>query len=162
MTGILWAVPIALNAPPKLYPNGQAHHCTLQYGAEREQWDCLIGLPVTIGVTVEASNDRIQAIKVVLPNWVPCQNAHPHITVSWIDGASPIESNVMLSEPHRVKTLDLDHVTCVIEWLEWEGKPVKPRQWRDRSKALCPTCLNQGNQTLTRSMSGYCRRHRNG
>lgn len=161
MTGILWAVvqePIALQ--PR-YEAGKPHHVTLQYGVEREQWEHLIGLPMSAGVIAECWNDRIQALSVVLPNWVQCQSPNPHISVSWVIDAHPVESNAMLAGDHQAASVNFDYVQCVIEFQEWGEKPIDPRSWRDRPKTLCPTCLNQGTETWTRSLSKHCRKHRN-
>lgn len=162
MTGILWAVvaePIALQP---LFSNGQAHHVTLQYGVERKQYEHLIGLPMTVGVLSAAHNDRIQAISVVLPTWAPCQNIHPHITVSWVNGATPVEANAMLlSGEYQQQEFKQEIIHTIIEWLDWGEKPIDPRKWSDRASGLCPTCLNQKIETKTRSLSGYCRKHRN-
>lgn len=161
MTGILWAVPITPIALPRRYPNAQLHHCTLQYEVERAAMEHLIGLPVTIAVTEEVYSDRIQAVVVVLPTWLPCQNIHPHISVSWVDNATPVEANEMLEGEYQKSALDFDHVHCLIEWQEWGEKPIDPRNWSDRSPVLCPTCKRQGIETYTRSVSGHCRKHRN-
>lgn len=161
MTGILWAV---LQEPPSVrtrYCCGKPHHITLQYGAERESWEHLIGLPMTAIAAQEAWNDRIQAIQVVLPTWVSCQNVNPHISVSWVRDAAPVESNAMLANDYQSASVDFDCVSTIIEWVEWGDKPADPRKWRDRPSVPCPTCLRQGNTVMTRSISGYCRKHRN-
>lgn len=145
MTGILWAVvrsPIQLQP---LYPNGQAHHITLQYGVERELWADVIGLPVTVGAIAHCHNERVQAIAVALPTWVHCQNKNPHITVSWLDDATPVEANVMLQEEH--KRIEVAYpVHCQIEFLEWDAP--------DRQRCRHPGC-----EKITRSKFGYCRSH---
>lgn len=162
MVGILWAVvqqPIAL---PPLYPNGQAHHVTLQYGVERSQWDHLIGSPMIVGIAEAVYSDRIQAIKVILPTWASCQNLHPHITVSWVDDAAPVEANTMMvSGEYQQQTIEQEVIHTMIEWLEWGKSPFEPRRWSDRPSSLCPTCLKKSIQTSTRSLTGYCRNHRN-
>ncbi len=160
MVGILWAVisnPIAL---PPLYPNIQEPHVTLQYGVERSQWEHQIGLPMTVGVLEAAFNDRIQAIVVILPTWASCQNPHPHLTVSWVDGAAPVEANAMLSGDYRQQPIGQEVIHTTIEWLEWGESPIDPRKWSDRPSSLCPTCSRQKVKTNTRSLTGYCRKHR--
>jgi hypothetical protein len=118
LSGILWAV-LAQPVPVQpLYPNGKPHHVTLQYGVNRADWQHLIGLPITLGVSALAFDDRIQAIKVILPTWVECQNEHPHVTVSWVDGVCPARANRMLAGEHEEISLGVDHLHARIEWLE--------------------------------------------
>lgn len=161
MTGILWAVLLESLPVQPLFPNSQAYHVTLAYGVEREAYEHVIGLPVTVGVLDICHQYDIQAVRVVLPNWVPCQNPAPHITVSWVDWAVPLQANNMLAGEHISIPCEVDHVACLIEWLEWGDKP-NPRKWSGRASTLCPTCLRQGFQTTTRSATGYCRHHRTG
>jgi len=123
MTGILWAVLQKPLAVQPLYSEGNPHHITLQYGVEREHWEDVIGLPMTAGALELCHGDRIQAIRVALPTWVQCQNPNPHITVSWVPGAQPVEANVMLNGPHHSELLSFP-VHTIIEWLEW-GEPPK-------------------------------------
>jgi hypothetical protein len=132
MTGILWATiqqPIAI---PRRYCCGEPHHITLAYGVDRFKYEELIGLPMTVGVTGEAWNDRIQAIEVVLPSWVPCQNPHPHISVSWVQDAQPVESNMMLAGEHESAQIEFDHLHTIVEFQEWGAKDDRPTK--------CPNC----------------------
>jgi len=165
MTGILWAVvqsPIALQ--PR-FQSGVPHHITLQYGVERHEWEHLIGLPVTVGVLEECWNDRVQALSVILPDWwLPCRNPHPHISVSWVEDADPVESNSMLNSEHESAPVDFEYVHCTIEFEEW-GEPVKPKSWRDRPLVQCIHTWKTGErkgcrcEELTRRSSGYCTKH---
>lgn len=159
--GILWAVLQSPLPVQPLYSEGSAHHCTLLYGVECSTVEHLIGLPMTIALTSIAHNDRVQAIKCILPTWAPCDRPHPHITVSWSHGAQPVESNVMLMGEHKESPIEVDHAHCVIEFLEWGNLQAAPRKWSDRPKVQCPTCQRQGIETWTRSLTGYCRKHRN-
>ena len=119
MPGILWAViKSAVQADP-VYPVGTPHHITLQFGVEREDWEHLIGTELTVEAIAHCHNERVQAIAVVLPVWCPRQNAYPHITVSWVPDANPVESNQMLATWHHRKKVSYP-VQTVIEWLEWE------------------------------------------
>lgn len=142
MPGILWAVLQSPLAIQPLFPEGSPHHITLQYGVDRKKWEHLIGLPLTVGAVAHCHNDRVQAIAVVLPTWVPCQNPHPHITVSWAAGVQPVEANVMLAGEHDwVSVAYPIHTT--IEWLEWGEMPSTDR--------LCSVCrerkLRRDNKT---------------
>lgn len=161
MTGLLWAVPITPIALPRRYSNGQASHCTLQYGVGKEQWEHLIGLSVTIGVLEECYDESIQAIAVVLPTDISCQNVNPHITVSWVNEAAPVLSNVMLASQHKKVPMDLEVIHCLVEWQEWGDKPNDRFKWGGRAYTPCPSCLRQGQRTMVRSLSGYCRKHKN-
>jgi hypothetical protein len=160
MTGILQAVLISQLPVQPLFNNTQQHHITLAYGVDREPYNDLIGLPVTVAVVEICSNESIQAAQVILPNWIPCKNPIPHITISWIDGSAPIRANEMLQGEYLSEAPSVDHGSCIIEWLEW-GDTLDPRNWAPRAYTLCPTCLRQGVETKVRSMTGYCRRHRN-
>jgi hypothetical protein len=118
MTGILWAV---IQQPLLIQPRyslGQPHHITLQYGVDLTDWVHLLNIEFTANCLYEAWNDNIQAIAVKLPNHVPCGNKQPHISVSWKQGISPVESNYMLTSKFNYKLLNLE-VNCKIEFLEW-------------------------------------------
>jgi hypothetical protein len=164
MTGILWAVvqsPIALQ--PR-YQSGKPHHITLQYGVERQSWEHLIGLPLTVGVLEECWNDRVQAISVALPTWASCSNPHPHISVSWGQDVNPVESNAMLNSEHNSAPVNFDHLICTIEFEEW-GEVIKPKSWRDRPLQQCIHTWKTGErkgcrcEELTRRDPPYCTRH---
>lgn len=124
--GILWAVlqePLAIE---RRHPNGEPHHITLQYGVERSDWEWAIGQEFDAVIWAEVWSDRNQALRVRLPAPLPCCNTYPHITVSWVDGAEPVESNAMLTElvTGVVKHQFLPwnprrHVPCRIEFHEW-------------------------------------------
>jgi hypothetical protein len=116
MTGILWAViqqPLLIKP---LYPCGQPHHVTLQYGVDLvEDW---LNKEFTATCLYEAWNGNIQCLAVKLPTDITCQNQHPHITVSWKQGISPVESNTMLASKFNYKLINLP-VKCKIEFLKW-------------------------------------------
>jgi hypothetical protein len=150
MTGILWAVLKTPLTVQPLYPEGSPHHITLQYGVERGPWEEIIGLPMTVGAVAECHNARIQAIAVALPTWVQCQNPHPHITVSWVPGAQPVESNAMLAGEHHKAAVDYP-IHTTIEWVEW-GEPaqrvcsvckVAPLRHNNKS-GVCSRCQQNG------------------
>jgi hypothetical protein len=150
MTGILWAVLQEPLVVQPLYPEGSPHHITLQYGVEREAWGDIIGLPMTVGALELCHNDRIQAIRVALPTWALCQNPNPHITVSWVPGAQPVEANAMLNAPHHSEPMTIP-IHTMIEFLEW-GEPEKP---------TCSVCrvtpLGKNNKT---GVCSRCQRNR--
>ncbi|MBD1864169.1 MULTISPECIES: hypothetical protein [Trichocoleus] len=113
-----------------LYSNGKPHHVTLQYKVERKAWKHLEGREFEVVTTHLCWNDRIEAIAVQLPEWVPCCNKHPHITVSWIDGAAPVESNRMLAGQHNA----LEFNTRVSVRIEFKER--RPKWWRFISSLL--------------------------
>jgi hypothetical protein len=104
MKGILW---LALN--PQTFPvpcihNPVTHlHVTLQFGVNREDWMHLIGCNVEVNVVANCWNDKVQALRVILPEEFDaiCGNVHPHITISTADNVRPVESNNMLSSEHH-------------------------------------------------------------
>lgn len=135
MQGILWAV---IQQPAKLsdvkqqpakqqpllitpkYPLGKPHHITLQYGVNLKDWQHLVGKEFTATCLYEAWNSRIQCVAVSLPDSIPCANKHPHITVSWVNGATPIESNAMLVTKFNYQLVDLV-INCKIEFYQWKS-----------------------------------------
>jgi hypothetical protein len=133
--GIFWAVlqqPIAIQ---QRYPNGTPHHITLQYGVERSDWEWAIGQEFEAIIWEEVWSDRIQALRVhVTQSLVLCCNAYPHITVSWVDGAEPVESNTLLAElaagvRHQfIPWNPRQHVPCRIEFHEWEEGAIEAQR----------------------------------
>lgn len=120
MTGILWAV-IQEPFPVKpLFSKGKPHHITLQYKVEREAWEEIIGQPMTALAVQHCWNNRIQAVKVILPSWVQCQNSNPHVTVSWIPDVKPVEANAMLMEEGTNKEVAHFIIPTIIEWFEFK------------------------------------------
>jgi hypothetical protein len=116
--GILWGVvQEPVNVAPR-YPVGQPHHITLRYGVDRDDWNHLEGLEIEAIALYEAWNNRIQAIAVKLPAYIPCQNRYPHISVSWKTGVAPVESNLMLSTKYRYQLMS-DTIKLKTEFLEW-------------------------------------------
>lgn len=127
--GILWAVLTEPLPIEPIYPNGKPHHITLIYGATESVWKPWIGQEFLAYPFRSVNNDRIQAVEVALPDAVPCKNAYPHITVSWINDALPVESNQLLSERRATPGYQEQFLTgfapikCRIEFLGWEAKP---------------------------------------
>lgn len=116
--GILWGViQTPVNITP-LYPIGQPHHVTLQFGVDRKDWTHLEGMEFEAKTLYEAWNGKIQAIAVKLPNEISCQNRHPHISVSWKTGVTPVESNLMLASKFRYQLVN-QTIKVKIEFLEW-------------------------------------------
>lgn len=118
MKGILWAVldhPISIT---HRFQVGKPHHVTLVFGTYADNWKHLIGRQFDVEVTAEAWNEKIQALQVSLPDWVPCQNAHPHISVSWAEGTNPVASNALLEGAHNLRKISFT-LSCVIEFLAW-------------------------------------------
>lgn len=103
--GILW-----LSLPEQQSPVGIVHenparhfHVTLQFGAEfTPQVEDLLGKEVQAVAVADCSNERVQALRVSLPEEVAglCANEHPHMTISHAEGVKPVESNTMLAGDH--------------------------------------------------------------
>jgi hypothetical protein len=120
MTGILWAVIQSPLLIQRRYTLGKADHITLQYGVNLEDWQHLLGVEFTATCLYEAWNSNIQCVAVKLPESIPCANPHPHITVSWKPGISPVKSNTMLASKFNYQLLNLQ-VKCKIEFLKWKN-----------------------------------------
>ena len=121
MKGILWAVlqdPIGVQP---LFSNGNPHHCTLVYGANREDWDEWIGREFDAEIYRLAANNRIQAFGINLPSAVPFTGKVPHITISWADGVTPVESADMLLGAHWKLSWQPVTVKMKVEFLEWKS-----------------------------------------
>jgi len=102
MKGILWAVPLQPIAIEPRYPNRpDIPHITLQYGVERKDWVQWEGREFQAVLWELAWNVRVEALRIKLPDEIPCCNLFPHLTLSWIEGAEPKESNEMFSNPHE-------------------------------------------------------------
>jgi len=163
MTGILWLAPIETIAVPDRYRNTQAQHLTLAYGIERSPY--ADRFPVTIAIVSEAWNSENQALRAILPNWLPCQNASPHITVSWADGSAPVKSNLMLEGEHKEEPFEVI-VHCLVEFVEWAPKQSSPKTWKDSPLQQCQHVWKTGDRKgqqcpeLTRRSGGYCTSHR--
>jgi hypothetical protein len=118
MAGILWAVIQSPLLIQRRYTLGKADHITLQYGVNLEDWQHLLGVEFTATCLYEAWNSNIQCVAVSLPESIPCANLHPHITVSWKPGISPVKSNTMLASKFNYQLLNLQ-VKCKIEFIKW-------------------------------------------
>lgn len=101
--GILWAIPLEPIRVTALYPLPAIEpHVTFKFNALKRAWSEWIGLRFDAEIFGNHWNDRVQALSVELPDDLTdlCDNAIPHLTVSWIHGAAPVESNEMLLQPH--------------------------------------------------------------
>lgn len=108
--GILWLAIIGDLSPiPLRFAPAKHLHVTLQFGVNRADWEHLIGERVAVIATEECSNDRIQAIKVELPDQYKliCGNPIPHITISHLPEVKPVESNKMLDCPDVSNNINL-------------------------------------------------------
>jgi len=120
MKGILWIDNLSsVGALARL--EVPAHrHITLHFGAEKEQYENLIGKQVEFTVESEYCSDRIQAVKVTLPDWVPFAGTIPHCTISHIAEAKPVESSDMILSGEAILCCDVGVVaTGTISFLEW-------------------------------------------
>jgi len=163
MTGIIWLAPMTPIAVLARYENAQAQHLMLAYGIERSPH--IVGLSVTIAVINEAYDGEVQALRAILPSWLPCQNQNPHITISWVDGSAPVKSNLMLEGEHREEPFEAI-VHCMVEFVEWGSKPSQKKTWRDRPLQQCQHIWKTGKlagqqcSELTRRSPRYCTKHR--
>jgi hypothetical protein len=116
--GILWGVIQSPLIIPSRYPQGQPHHVTLQFGVDRQDWKKWEGLELQTTALYEAWNGNIQAVAVKLPDYIPCANKYPHISVSWKSGVSPVESNAMFASKFNYQLMS-QVMNLKIEFLEW-------------------------------------------
>lgn len=91
-----------LDKASPIYPVVYADHVTLIYPAylspEIQQ---IIGKSQIIKLRGNAYNEKIQAAVVELTD-LQSQNKFPHITISALEGVSPVESNSMLGCEHKL------------------------------------------------------------
>lgn len=131
--GILWAVitkPVTIN---RRFPVGEPHHITLRFGVEREDVQQYEGREFVAYIIEECWNEKIQALKVILPTSIPHDSDRiPHITVSRADGVEPVESNLMLDQCHQSQKFEL-FIPCRIEFLEW-AEPIYAEETRQETQ----------------------------
>lgn len=86
-------------------------HITLQYNVPltEEIAQFLWKEPIAVQVTANCFNSSIQAVRVSLPEpfRALCQNANPHMTISMVSGARPVQSNNMLDSSHIEEPLEV-------------------------------------------------------
>jgi hypothetical protein len=116
--GILWGVIQSPLIITPRYSQGSLHHVTLQFGVERDDWKGWEGVELQTTALYEAWNGKIQAVAVKLPDYIPCANKYPHISVSWQSGVSPVESNAMFASKFNYRLLS-QGMNLKIEFLEW-------------------------------------------
>ena len=127
--GIFW---LSVELPQELkdqalYEKQPHSHVTLQFAVERSILQDREGETFPVTATAIVNNDRIQAIKVELPEGVRdlCNNANPHITLSHKEGVPPFESNTMLNDSESIIT-PLDppiELNSEMEFFKFQPKP---------------------------------------
>ena len=125
--GILWAIPIRDGAPyvmPK-HPIIPHSHITLQYDADSNDWSKWIGHQFTAQMLSQYADGRVHAIKFRIPDEIPFGLTVPHMTVSRIEEAAPVESTDMIlaSQPMDIK-IDVPCREFRIEFIDFK-KPEK-------------------------------------
>lgn len=101
-----------LHLVPAQFSNISADHLTLNYGPsedEVEKFAPMIGRRVTLTATAVVANDRVQAVKI---KDIETKLGTPHVTISWANGAKPVESNGLVSA---------DRGKPIQPWLKLEG-----------------------------------------
>lgn len=97
-------------------------HVTLQFRVDlNPAMEELLGREVEVVATGDCSNDRVQALRVNLPEEVAqlCSNEHPHMTISTADGVKPVESNNMLSGDHTCTDVSIP-LTLRFEFFQFD------------------------------------------
>ena len=122
--GIFW-----LSLPQQGSPVGLIHsnparhfHVTLQFGVDlTPAIQDMLGEEVEVVAVADCSNDRVQALRVILPDEVAqlCSNEHPHMTISTVDGAKPVESNDMLAGEHSCTEVNIP-LTLRFEFFQFD------------------------------------------
>jgi hypothetical protein len=154
--GILW---VELNLRDfthytPTFPNTpKTPHVTLAWGIPQNKYD--LGEEVSIYLDSECWSDRIQAIRCQLPEGIPFEGKIPHITLSWVDGAKPIESAEMLIRKHRSTPIQTS-ITGVITWepladsaIAWRIKVLEALQ-EHKSSNRAAKALGIGATTIRR------------
>lgn len=98
---------------PKQIPEKDLH-VTLAFGVDASEWQHLDGTTYKVTLDSVCANERIQAIRCTL-HGIESKNAHPHITVSMIPEAKPVESNDMLAKEHMVVSAMNHDITCILK-----------------------------------------------
>lgn len=110
--GILWlTLPGQTSPVGLLHPNPANHfHVTLQFGVDyTAEIEELMGKEVEVVAVADCANDRIQALRINLPEHVRsmCKNDNPHMTISMGEGVKPVESNDMLAGPYSAYNVSI-------------------------------------------------------
>lgn len=117
--GILQAIPLYPIAYTPRYPiTPQSLHITLAFGISQDLIDHWIDAEFWAEIIEEAWNDRVQAFKIKLPDWVMCQNQHPHIALSYVPDAAPVEANDIWKRGHNSQQL-VATFPFVVEFQSW-------------------------------------------
>jgi hypothetical protein len=108
---------------PAAFNQKSGDHITVVHGPDEDQllkFSASIGKKVVLTATHVMENDRVQAIR-IKDVWT--ERGHPHITISWAEGASPIESNALVAEQQGMP---------IQPWVQLEGiYDVFPRSLED-------------------------------
>ena len=117
--GIVWATltpeseALLLQYIPRVFPKQFHSHVTLAFKITAQEFEAkypgILNTYHFIRVSSWATDGtRIQAVPVDLSeSGLVSSNEHPHITLSAIEGAKPVESNAMLLHPAQLHTLDV-------------------------------------------------------
>lgn len=84
------------------HPQVYCHHVTLAYRPTEEQYEKyapLLGTTVFVDIEEMREDEKGQAASVRLA--IPCENIHPHVTISCADGIPAVYSNALLKAPGK-------------------------------------------------------------
>lgn len=121
--GILWlSLKDQILPVDNIYQPATHLHVTLQFGVNREEFEHLIGQDVQVLAVANCWNDKIQALRVNLPDKFSqiCGNLHPHMTISHGQDVRPVESNNMLNSEHNEQLIQFVMQTTV-EFYEFKN-----------------------------------------
>jgi hypothetical protein len=109
--GIFWLTLPDQDSPVFPVYNPAKHlHVTLQFNVSRESIsEHLMLRPVAVRLINDCWNLQIQALSVqILDQTLAdlCNNQHPHMTISHVDGVGPVKSNEMLDADHNFSPVE--------------------------------------------------------
>ncbi|MGG6262836.1 hypothetical protein ACQ4M3_20705 [Leptolyngbya sp. AN03gr2] len=152
MKGILWGVLMQPVSIRHRFSEGHPHHIILPYNVSRETHLLLEGMKFSAIAWAECWNSQIQAVRVTLPDTVPCNKLHPHITISYQRGISPSFSNQMLASEHHTNIWEIPlKITCQIEFqplqphlFDFIPDDIEPKQLKQVSREDVQSWLKAG------------------
>lgn len=105
------------------FPNVFCDHTTLLYGVSSEGFEEIIGKKQEIIALENCWNDLIQAVTVQFTQYLPNKNINPHITISTINGVSPVKSNKMLVTDYNNEIIyPILKLSSVVEFCEFNSR----------------------------------------
>lgn len=152
MKGSLYAIPLGSIAhAPRYERSPKGHHITLAYDVDQSAYASSEGVIFSAPIVSRCWSDQVECLKVILPTGIPCEMAHPHLTISWGEDSAPVQAKIMLAQGGYQEDLFDDPVVATfrIEFVPFDA----PR--------YCPRCAQLGGALPLppQNKSGWCARH---